>query len=1715
MKIERSIHVLYVYGPAILILFAHSLYNKKNRIIEAGAFLISFLISLFVFTDYYFTGLWEFNWGYIAKGGIVLQIFGIWGMSSIAYSLILSVKKLKTDIDDHIRLKIKYIMFGILAIGVLTLGNMFALNGIDVYPPGNFAFIPLLFMAWGIYRHDVIRINLYTKRRIIGNIAKMFAVTALLAAFPVSWWAIGHYTLEHIVSRTVPYGLPPLISFIVTVFLVFLSLRVGENRNDSIIFSFLMLVYALLSIDIYLNCIITIPETGLRVSRLSHLFVVFLPPLGMHLIRVVTNRRSERWLVPVMYLASVFLMVFTQSEYYLKDMYIHSWGLFARKAVFFDIVSFLGAVMIVYNLIILVIAYRRSEDSYYRRQFLTLLVGFISLAFLSLANIPVMNGHDFYPPGNFIFIPSILFAVALFRNNRYELYRLIGSFMYYGVIAVMVAAAVYCINLKRGDSLLPLYSIVLISVLLVSNYGIRQLRDLVTGIHGKKLKVSFEYLSDKLSRARTIDDIAGCVSHAFFNDLLCRHCTILFFEENENQYRGHYIYNTFCDHVQERIENNGTEIITIDAEHPLLSYIDTKYSIIKPDEIEYLILNNNLSIPHNDPIRRSEIFLPVFFENRLSAIILLGLRIDFSAYSHDEHDFLYKLGIILGPYIENARILQNLENTLDERTKELRSSEKKYRTLLQTNNVGFFELDLDGNVVSCNDIVLSFTGYGKEELIGMNATGFIHPDYIKKAMDVYHRVFTREMSIGSVEQKIIRKNGVPGFVDTTVSLITNDRDEAAGFRTIAIDITNRKAMEAALLESEKKYRHLIENTNEIIYKADWQGNFIYSNPAFQKKTEYTDEEILQLNYLDLIPPENRENEFRFYSGILENKLDESHRELPILTKTGKILWVEQDVKSIKDGDGHIREFDCIVHDITARKLAEDALRESEKNYQQLLTNVSDCVFICKFDGHFKYVNRAITRLVGVSQEEIIGRHFLSVVHTEYRERLMKFYMNQIKKNIETTYCEFPVLLNGIHVVWCGQTVRMTKNNEGEIEFYGITRDISDRKKEDDARRDLENAKSRFFSNVSHEIRTPLTLMLGPIESVLRGDYGKEIDNDFFRSLHRNTLNLLKLVNNLLDFSKIEAGKMTLRVQESDVVQFARQYLPPVKLAVKSKKINLEFNAPEGSIELFFDPEKMDKIFMNLISNALKFTGEGGTIAVTLEEHDRSCMIRVADTGEGISKDNVSIIFDRFSQADVSSTRKYEGTGIGLALVKELVELHGGIIEVESRHIKESKDNHGSVFTITIPKGMEHLQGKEHVIFTEKSDLDDYVKDYRLIEMNELDASQNDAASADEVPGVEGQLESGDVKTILIVDDNEDMRNYLKILLRKHYRLLFAEDGEKGLASARQHKPDLIVSDVMMPEMNGFDMTSIIKEDDELNATPVILLTADTDIMSKVTGLEHGADDYLNKPFNSLELLTRISSLLKNYENQKIISQRNNDIERELEVARLLQERLLPPSIPETPGFHGHAVYVPMDKIGGDFYDIENRDGFLNIIVADVSGHGLPGAFLATVTKIALDNINDRGNSSEVLSRLNDVVLKYTVQGNFVTAFFALIDTSTNVMRYSSAGHLPPLLYRKKNDEFYELNTKGTFLGWLRDIRIEEKTVQLETGDRVVFYTDGIIESKNRQNELYGEERLQEAIRGYAHLSAENFSQELMLEIELFNGDSNFDDDITMVVLDVL
>ncbi|MEO9965049.1 MAG: tetratricopeptide repeat protein [Reichenbachiella sp.] len=390
--------------------------------------------------------------------------------------------------------------------------------------------------------------------------------------------------------------------------------------------------------------------------------------------------------------------------------------------------------------------------------------------------------------------------------------------------------------------------------------------------------------------------------------------------------------------------------------------------------------------------------------------------------------------------------------------------------------------------------------------------------------------------------------------------------------------------------------------------------------------------------------------------------------------------------------------------------------------------------------------------------------------------------------------------------------------------------------------ELNKMKSRFFANISHEFRTPLSLILSPIESLF-GEVSTSQGTQKLNMVQRNAQRLLKLVNQLMELSKIEAGKASLKASFENIVPLIRGLFYSFQSLVEKKNISLEYICEEDEISLYYEAEKMEHVLINLLSNAVKFTPENGTITLELkrlkQQEPERLEIIVKDTGPGIPSDKVPYIFDRFFQADSSETREYEGTGIGLAIAKEFVELHHGEI------FADSETDQGAVFHIVLPMGKSHLSDEEVVgiaTSVHKS------RGHQIVEDQALESAHyND--------------EKSDKPIILIVEDNSDLREYIKGTFEDKYQIQLAVNGEEGLEKALNLIPDLIISDIMMPKMDGTALCKKLKTDPRTSHIPVILLTAKSDEEDKLEGLENQADDYLVKPFNTRELVVRTNNLI--------------------------------------------------------------------------------------------------------------------------------------------------------------------------------------------------------------------------------------------------------------
>ena len=432
------------------------------------------------------------------------------------------------------------------------------------------------------------------------------------------------------------------------------------------------------------------------------------------------------------------------------------------------------------------------------------------------------------------------------------------------------------------------------------------------------------------------------------------------------------------------------------------------------------------------------------------------------------------------------------------------------------------------------------------------------------------------------------------------------------------------------------------------------------------------------------------------------------------------------------------------------------------------------------------------------------------------------------------------------------------------------------RKESEKLQELDRLKSNFFTNISHEFKTPLTLILGPAKQILEQSEISQLKEQA-ETIYRNGSKLRELTNQIMELSKIEAGQLKLKVTEGNLVPFIKEIVASFQSLAEVKKILLKFKPPEEKVIVYIDRDKIEKIIYNLLSNAIKFTPEGGSVNVGIRSNTNQNLsgqkgnnledegfieISVSDTGIGIPEEDIDKIFNRFYRAVADNSIEYEGTGIGLSLTKELVELHKGRIFVESE-VRE-----GSTFKIFLPKGKtsyseseiaEQIKiDKDKKNTAENDEFHGNSADLELISYKSSDASDSDKINKYVIE----TDDSPDKPILLIVEDNHEVRNYIINILTADYNIIEAKDGKGGMLQAFEQIPHLIISDIMMPGIDGLQLCSQLKSDTRTSHIPIILLTAKSGLPDKIEGLETGADDYIMKPFEAAELKARIKNLLE-------------------------------------------------------------------------------------------------------------------------------------------------------------------------------------------------------------------------------------------------------------
>ncbi|MEO6182579.1 MAG: ATP-binding protein, partial [Verrucomicrobiota bacterium] len=480
--------------------------------------------------------------------------------------------------------------------------------------------------------------------------------------------------------------------------------------------------------------------------------------------------------------------------------------------------------------------------------------------------------------------------------------------------------------------------------------------------------------------------------------------------------------------------------------------------------------------------------------------------------------------------------------------------------------------------------------------------------------------------------------------------------------------------------------------------------------------------------------------------------------------------------------------------------------------------------------------------------------------------------------------------------------------------------------------ELGQVKDRFFANISHELRTPLTLLLSPLETMIH-QRGASFDSEtksLFGIMHANGMRLLKLINDLLDLVRLESGRMEVKREPMEMLTFIRGIASAAQQMAENKGIKLEISVEPNFGPVLADRDKLEKVVLNLCFNALKFTPKGGRVELRVAKKENDFILTVTDTGIGIAQKDLPFVFDRFWQADGSSKRKFQGVGIGLSLVKELTEIHGGKVSVES------EEGNGTTFTVRIP----YLPA-DSTPQTEPLQIETAPMPVSSAAPKELPSSQSEewltnlyrraeffpVGSVQDVAPAEISRNGGNPK-LLIADDEPDMLRFLKSQLKNKFQIIETADGQQAFDKALENIPDLILVDMNMPEKDGLQVCRELREQSTTRNIPIIMLTARGDEQTKLSALSAGANDFLTKPFSTTELHMRIKNLLDAHDYQEKLEQKNKLLEQTIEQLKQTEMKLVQTEKMASLGRMSagiiHEINNPLNYASTGLYTLRNK-----------------------------------------------------------------------------------------------------------------------------------------------------------------------------------------------
>jgi PAS domain S-box-containing protein len=765
------------------------------------------------------------------------------------------------------------------------------------------------------------------------------------------------------------------------------------------------------------------------------------------------------------------------------------------------------------------------------------------------------------------------------------------------------------------------------------------------------------------------------------------------------------------------------------------------------------------------------------------------------------------------------------------------------KAILDGTDYSIVYTDIGGVIRTFNRGAENMLGYKSEDVLNKFTPALFHKNFatgpnkgdasidtdlhFQSASQLFDSEFGKTLAL-TQESIYIKNNGEQLNVVLTASAICNSNSEVIGYLYIARDINESKKAQQALAISEERYRNIVERSTDIIYKSDREGFFIFVNSVAERVTGYKQKELLGKHFSELIREEYKKEAIAFYSSQLLEMKRTTYYEFPILTKEGKEVWIGQSVQLSEIGQNEI-EFTSLAIDITPRKNYERTIQLQNEKYRNIITNMNLGLLEVDLQDRVQFANQGFTTLSGYEIDEIIGKDASDLFLSKQQAPIVR-EKNQLRSKGLSDMYEISVVTKKGEQRWWMVSGAPNYNDNGQlIGSIGIHLDITEKKSLELAleaamvkTEESSRAKAAFLANMSHEIRTPLNGIIGMIRELsyesLPERQMKYVENASIASQH-----LFSVLNNILDISKIEAGELNLEKNHFRLSDTVKEVKFIMLSRAREKGLLLSLNLHEIKEFVYLgDSARIRQMLLNLIGNAIKFTSSGGVFVECLikerQEKQHTILISIEDTGIGMDENYQQDLFKKFSQEDTSTSRKYGGTGLGMAITREIVQLMGGSIEVKSTKTV------GTTIALLIDLPL----GDIAKIKDEKS---------RFI-MSDLSRLR-----------------------ILLVEDNAFNRLVARNTLgRCKCRVTEAENGQEALELIAKNKFDLILMDIQMPIMDGFETTRAIREKLKMSV-PIIALTANAFKTELDQCLSAGMNDYVTKPFEEDKLIAVINKVL--------------------------------------------------------------------------------------------------------------------------------------------------------------------------------------------------------------------------------------------------------------